>query len=345
MPASGLPGWLTASPRVPSRLDAMHRHVARIVVGGEQILAGFVDAGMDGARRQRLRLAVRLQGARRRIDAECAGEMLVAGEPRPAVARHDIEISFRRMRPGILNVGGKRHRAALLQRGVGNVDVEQRQLRSDAGVEDGLGCHWPRLSGLSRRDQWSLRSCLPPHFDKLATGSCSEGHMRLRDKVAIVVGAGQSPGEGMGNGRATVLRFVQEGAKVLAVDSNLASAEETVAMARQPGGECVAFEADVTKETTLAAMVEAARRALGPHRRAALQCRCEHRRRRRAARRDHRGGVRPHRRHQPARRHHGLQARRAGDARAALRLHHHDFVGGGLGAVSQRGLQGDQGRA
>ena len=87
--------------------------------------------------------------------------------------------------------------------------------------------------------------------------------MRLRDKVAIVVGAGQSPGEGMGNGRATVMRFVQEGAKVLAVDSNLASAEETIAMARQPGGECVAFEADVTKETTLAAMVEAARQRWG----------------------------------------------------------------------------------
>ena len=87
--------------------------------------------------------------------------------------------------------------------------------------------------------------------------------MRLRDKVAIVVGAGQSPGEGMGNGRATVMRFVQEGAKVLAVDSNLASAEETIAMARQAGGECVAFEADVTKEKTLAAMVEAARQRWG----------------------------------------------------------------------------------
>jgi NAD(P)-dependent dehydrogenase (short-subunit alcohol dehydrogenase family) len=40
--------------------------------------------------------------------------------------------------------------------------------------------------------------------------------MRLKDKIAIVVGAGQSPGEGMGNGRATVLRFVQEGATVMA---------------------------------------------------------------------------------------------------------------------------------
>src|SRR6478735_9022395 len=31
--------------------------------------------------------------------------------------------------------------------------------------------------------------------------------MRLKDKVAIVVGAGQSPGEGVGNGRATALTF------------------------------------------------------------------------------------------------------------------------------------------
>ena len=53
--------------------------------------------------------------------------------------------------------------------------------------------------------------------------------MRLKDKVAIVIGAGQSPGEGIGNGRATVLRFVQEGATVMAVDRDLASAEETVA--------------------------------------------------------------------------------------------------------------------
>jgi NAD(P)-dependent dehydrogenase (short-subunit alcohol dehydrogenase family) len=102
--------------------------------------------------------------------------------------------------------------------------------------------------------------------------------MRLKDKIAIVVGAGQSPGEGMGNGRATVLRFAQEGAKVLAVDNNLASAEETAAIARQDarerasgarqdarqsGGEVVAFEADVAKETSLAAMVEAARQRFG----------------------------------------------------------------------------------
>jgi NAD(P)-dependent dehydrogenase (short-subunit alcohol dehydrogenase family) len=87
--------------------------------------------------------------------------------------------------------------------------------------------------------------------------------MRLRNKIAIVIGAGQSPGEGMGNGRATVLRFAQEGASVLAVDCNVDSAEETVAMARQASGECVAFEADVTSEPTLVARVDAARERWG----------------------------------------------------------------------------------
>ena len=65
--------------------------------------------------------------------------------------------------------------------------------------------------------------------------------MRLAGKIAVVVGAGQSPGEGIGNGRATVLRFAQEGAKILAVDRDLASAEETAVLAAKSGGECVAF--------------------------------------------------------------------------------------------------------
>jgi NAD(P)-dependent dehydrogenase (short-subunit alcohol dehydrogenase family) len=48
--------------------------------------------------------------------------------------------------------------------------------------------------------------------------------MRLQGKIAIIIGAGQGPGEGLGNGRATTLRFAQEGARILAVDRNLASA-------------------------------------------------------------------------------------------------------------------------
>jgi NAD(P)-dependent dehydrogenase (short-subunit alcohol dehydrogenase family) len=87
--------------------------------------------------------------------------------------------------------------------------------------------------------------------------------MRLEGKIAIIVGAGQGPGEGMGNGRATVLRFAREGAKVMAVDRNLASAEETAGMVKKDGGECVAFEADVTKEQTLAAAIAAAEKRWG----------------------------------------------------------------------------------
>ena len=87
--------------------------------------------------------------------------------------------------------------------------------------------------------------------------------MRLGGKTAIVIGAGQGPGEGMGNGRATVLRFAEEGAKVMAVDRDIASAEETVAMVKQRGGQCVAFEADVTKEATLGAAVAAAHESWG----------------------------------------------------------------------------------
>jgi NAD(P)-dependent dehydrogenase (short-subunit alcohol dehydrogenase family) len=87
--------------------------------------------------------------------------------------------------------------------------------------------------------------------------------MRLAGKIAIIIGAGQSPGEGVGNGRATTLRFAQEGARILAVDRDLAAAEATAALARKAAGECVAFEADVTKEATLKAAIDDAHRRWG----------------------------------------------------------------------------------
>src|SRR5258708_4066799 len=87
--------------------------------------------------------------------------------------------------------------------------------------------------------------------------------MRLADKIAIIVGAGQSPGEAMGNGRATALRFAREGAKILAVDRSLASATETAQLVAGQGGECVPFAADVTKEQTLAEAIAAARERWG----------------------------------------------------------------------------------
>ncbi|EYS97658.1 3-oxoacyl-ACP reductase [Cupriavidus sp. SK-4] len=81
---------------------------------------------------------------------------------------------------------------------------------------------------------------------------------RLEGKVAVVIGAGQSPGEGVGNGRAAAIRFAREGARVLAVDRRLESAEETAEIIRAEGFECVSFAADVTREEDLArAMAEA----------------------------------------------------------------------------------------
>ena len=79
---------------------------------------------------------------------------------------------------------------------------------------------------------------------------------RLAGKVALVVGAGQSPGESIGNGRATAIRFMEEGATVLAVDRDLESARETVAMAKEGVGE--PFQADVQRGESLEAAVGAA---------------------------------------------------------------------------------------
>jgi len=71
---------------------------------------------------------------------------------------------------------------------------------------------------------------------------------RLEGKAALVVGAGQTPGETIGNGRATALLFAREGARVLAVDRDLESARETVARIEAEGGEARACEADATHE-------------------------------------------------------------------------------------------------
>jgi NAD(P)-dependent dehydrogenase (short-subunit alcohol dehydrogenase family) len=79
--------------------------------------------------------------------------------------------------------------------------------------------------------------------------------MRLRNKVAIVIGAGQTPGATIGNGRATALLFAREGARVLAVDRDFASAADTAERIAAEGGVGVAFAADVTDEAAIAAAI------------------------------------------------------------------------------------------
>jgi NAD(P)-dependent dehydrogenase (short-subunit alcohol dehydrogenase family) len=81
--------------------------------------------------------------------------------------------------------------------------------------------------------------------------------MRLRDKVAAVVGAGQTPGETIGNGRATAIVYAREGASVLLVDRDRDSALETADMIAAEGGTAEVFEADVTREDDCAAIARA----------------------------------------------------------------------------------------
>jgi NAD(P)-dependent dehydrogenase (short-subunit alcohol dehydrogenase family) len=86
---------------------------------------------------------------------------------------------------------------------------------------------------------------------------------RLAGKTAVVVGAGQTPGETIGNGRATAILFAREGASVLCVDRRLGSAEETMAMIHAEEGAASAYEADITDEAACAALAAEAEARLG----------------------------------------------------------------------------------
>ena len=85
---------------------------------------------------------------------------------------------------------------------------------------------------------------------------------RLKDKVALVVGAGSS-GPGWGNGKATAVTFAREGARVFCVDIDRAAAEDTVRIIQAEGGEACAYQADATRSAEVAEMVESCRMTYG----------------------------------------------------------------------------------
>ena len=85
---------------------------------------------------------------------------------------------------------------------------------------------------------------------------------RLEGKVAIIAGAG-SVGPGWGNGRATAVRFAEEGAKIFAVDRDAESMRETVERVKQAGGSIATHLCDVTRAEDVAAMVDACVKAYG----------------------------------------------------------------------------------
>ena len=81
------------------------------------------------------------------------------------------------------------------------------------------------------------------------------GHGRLRDRVAIVFGAG-SVGEGWGNGKAAAVAYAREGAHVIAVDREQGAAEATVAIVDELQGRARAYAADVTSSDSVKAVVD-----------------------------------------------------------------------------------------
>src|SRR5512143_1374480 len=78
---------------------------------------------------------------------------------------------------------------------------------------------------------------------------------RLQGRIAIVTGAG-CVGPGWGNGRATAVRFAEEGAKIFAVDRHLDSVKETVERVIAAGGEIVTHQYDVTGANSVEVMVK-----------------------------------------------------------------------------------------
>ena len=73
--------------------------------------------------------------------------------------------------------------------------------------------------------------------------------MRLKDKFAVVTGAGR------GIGRETACLFAREGAHVAVVDINLDTATDTVEQVRREGGTAEAIQTDVTDSSSVEAMV------------------------------------------------------------------------------------------
>lgn len=86
---------------------------------------------------------------------------------------------------------------------------------------------------------------------------------RVKGKIALLFGGGQTPGETIGNGRATALVLAREGATVVVVDRDLASARETVAAIESEGGKASALACDVVDEAQVRATVEACRSQYG----------------------------------------------------------------------------------
>jgi len=81
--------------------------------------------------------------------------------------------------------------------------------------------------------------------------------MRLKDKVAIVTGSGRGIGEGI------VLRFAEEGAKIIVNDVNEQDAKNVVDQVKAKGGQAVAVIGSVSDRATVQKTVDTAVKEFG----------------------------------------------------------------------------------
>src|ERR1700709_1796934 len=86
---------------------------------------------------------------------------------------------------------------------------------------------------------------------------------KVAGKVAIVTGAGSTPGPGIGTGKASAIVLAREGASVMLVDLHPERADETLKMIEAEGGKAAVFGADCTKAAECEAMVNATVEAFG----------------------------------------------------------------------------------
>lgn len=81
--------------------------------------------------------------------------------------------------------------------------------------------------------------------------------MRLKDKVAVITGAGSGFGEGMAR------LFAEEGAKVVIADIDETGGKRVAQVIQQQGGQAMFQKADVSKDAEVKALVDAAVKQFG----------------------------------------------------------------------------------
>src|SRR3989440_3464118 len=157
------------------------------------------------------------------------------------------------------------HRAAgrVCRRRLCRAQPAARALHARAG-DRYLRAQRVRQARFRPRGARALRALLPHRGrgvrqggDRLGAPALLRTHMRLKEKVALITGAGS------GIGRQSALLFAREGAAVLVVDVNDAGGNETVTLVKQAGGRAAYCRADVSKAAECQRMVAAAEQQFG----------------------------------------------------------------------------------